>query len=135
MRPSELPIALLRSHHGMAASATAATTPAVRFARRAPSTPASRTPAIAPARATATQMYGDASPSGAVIVVRITGSGFHDGPWTVLRSRWAISRPQMIPANGSYVGAEGSSRLTNPSARLPTIVATGRDTRRPVLRA
>src|SRR4051812_20432086 len=65
----------------------------------------------------------------------ITGSGFHDGPWTVLRSRWAISSPQMIHAIGSYVGADGSSRLMNPSTRLPAMIATARDTGRPVPRA
>ena len=57
-------------------------------------------------------MYGDASPSGAVSVVTMTGSGFHDGPSTVLRSSCVISRPQMIHAHGSYVGADGSSRLS-----------------------
>jgi hypothetical protein len=39
--------------------------------------------------------------------VSSTGSGFHDGPSTVERSRWRISRPQMIHAHGSYVGANG----------------------------
>ena len=99
--PSELAIAPLRSHHGIAASATAATTPAVRFARRAASTPERTTAPIAPARASATGRFTDASPSGAVIVVTITGSGFHEGPWTVLRSRWAISRPHISHATGS----------------------------------
>jgi hypothetical protein len=91
--------------------------------------------AIAPALASATQICGDASPSGAVIVVTITGSGFHDGPPTVFKSSCAISRPQMTHAKGSYVGADGSSTLSNPSARLPAIIATGSDTKRPVARA
>ena len=45
-----------------------------------------------------------------------TGSGFHDGPSTVDRSRWTISRPQMIHAHGSYVGADGPSSDSAASA-------------------
>ena len=41
------------------------------------------------------------SPKNEKTVVKNTGSGFHDGPLTVLRSRWPISRPQMIHAHGS----------------------------------
>ena len=49
-----------------------------------------------------------------------TGSGFHDGPLTVSRSRCMISRPQMIQAHGSYVGAEGSSSVSAAIAKHAT---------------
>src|SRR3954469_7532819 len=56
-------------------------------------------------------------------VVSRTGSGFHDGPSTVERSRCRISRPQMIHAHGSYVGAEGTRNESAVSPR--TASATG----------
>ena len=59
------------------------------------------TPAIAPARATKSHMSGAAPPKSANGVVSKTGSGFHDGPWVVERSRCRISRPQMIQDSGS----------------------------------
>ena len=90
---------------------------------------------MAPARAVTSHRYGDASPSGAVSVVWMTGSGFHDGPSTVSRSRPTISRPQMIHAHGSYVGADGSSRLSAASTRLATTIATGSGSRSAVPRA
>ena len=34
-------------------------------------------------------------------VVKTIGNGFHDGPPSVTRSRWRISRPQRIHAHGS----------------------------------
>ena len=33
--------------------------------------------------------------------VNSIGNGFHDGPPSVTRSRWRISRPQRIQAQGS----------------------------------
>ena len=50
-------------------------------------------------------------------MVKMTGSGFHDGPVFVTRSRCAISRPQMIHAHGSYVGTDGSRRLSAASPK------------------
>jgi hypothetical protein len=61
----------------------------------------SATAAIAPARATTSQRSGAAEPKNEKTVVNITGSGFHDGPCAVTRSRCAISRPQMIHDQGS----------------------------------
>ena len=58
---------------------------------------------------------------GAKGVVSRTGSGFHDGPSTVDRSRWRISRPQMIHAHGSYVGEFGPSSV---SAAIPRQAST-----------
>src|SRR3954453_7365981 len=71
-----------------------------------------------PARATITHRAGAAaSPNSENGVVKKIGSGFHDGPSVVTRSRWAISRPQMIHAHGSYVGVEGVSNDSAASAR------------------
>ena len=55
-------------------------------------------------------------------MVKITGSGFHDGPVVVTRSPCRISLPQMIQAHGSYVGAEGSRSV---SAAIAKHAATG----------
>src|SRR3954465_8273993 len=58
-----------------------------------------------PARATSSHSTGAPwSPASENGVVKMTGSGFHDGPVMVERSRWATSRPQMIQPHGSYVG-------------------------------
>ena len=55
-----------------------------------------------PARATTSQRYGAAwSPKTENTVVKMIGSGFHDGPPVVTRSRCAISRPHRIQAHGS----------------------------------
>ena len=55
-----------------------------------------------PAREISSHRFGAASsPANEKTVVKNTGSGFHDGPLTVLRSRCAIWRPQMIHAHGS----------------------------------
>ena len=50
------------------------------------------------------------------------GNGFHDGPPSVTRSRWAISRPQRIHAHGSYVGVDGNSSVSADTARQPTMI-------------
>ena len=50
-------------------------------------------------------------------MVNRIGSGFQDGPPSVTRSRWAISWPQRIQAQGSYVGVEGTSRLIPASSQ------------------
>src|ERR1700754_2887941 len=77
---------------------------------------------IPPARAIASHASGaPSSPSRLNGVVKITGSGFHDGPVVVTRSPCRISRPQMIQAHGSYVGTLGSSRLSVASARQAAI--------------
>src|SRR3954452_17153912 len=74
-----------------------------------------------PARATVSHSSGaPSSPARLNGVVKITGSGFHDGPVLEIRSRWATSRPQMIHAHGSYVGTLGKSRLSAASARHPS---------------
>src|SRR5215213_7877034 len=52
--------------------------------------------------------------------VKKIGSGFHDGPPSVTRSKWAISRPHMIQAQGSYVGVEGVRRLKAATTRQAT---------------
>ena len=52
------------------------------------------------------------------------GSGFHDGPPSVTRSRWAISRPHRIHAHGSYVGVDGNSSVSADTARQPTMIKT-----------
>src|SRR5215218_3477164 len=71
-----------------------------------------------PARATVSHSSGaPSSPARLKGVVKMTGSGFHDGPVLVIRSRWATSRPQMIHAHGSYVGTLGSSKLRAASAK------------------
>ena len=56
----------------------------------------------APARAIQSHSIGARSaPRSENGVVNSTGSGFHDGPPSVTRSRCAISRPHMIHAHGS----------------------------------
>ena len=56
----------------------------------------------APARAITNHRAGAALlPNSAKGAVNSTGSGFHDGPPTVERSRWTTSRPQMIHDHGS----------------------------------
>ena len=56
----------------------------------------------APARATRSHSTGAvSSPNTEKTVVNTTGSGFHDGPPSVRRSRWAISLPHRIHAHGS----------------------------------
>ena len=113
--PSELPSDIVRTNCELITSATAAMKPAVtdatlhsRLASRAPSRNASdhREDRAARARRRAT---GPAprSPNSEKTVVNSTGSGFHDGPPVVCRSRWTISRPQTIQAHGSYVGVLG----------------------------
>ena len=53
-------------------------------------------------RATTIHSSGAAvSPVSASGVVKATGSGFHDGPATVERSAWRISRPQISQAVAS----------------------------------
>src|SRR5262245_45286574 len=84
------------------------------------------TPAIAAARATKSHRSGAAPPKSAQGVVSRTGSGFHDGPSAVERSRWRISRPQMIHASGSYVGADGKRKVSPASARTATTTRTTR---------
>ncbi len=59
------------------------------------------TAANAPARATTSHMSGAACPKGANRVVKMTGSGFQEGPPGVCSLKWTISRPQMIHAHGS----------------------------------
>ena len=59
------------------------------------------TAANAPARAITSHRSGSAWPNGANSVVKIIGSGFHDGPPVVCRLRCTISRPQTIHAHGS----------------------------------
>src|SRR5919198_971300 len=77
---------------------------------------------IPPARAIAIHASGaPLSPSRLNGVVNSTGSGFHDGPVVVTRSPCRISRPQMIHAHGSYVGADTVSSDTAPTARQPMI--------------
>src|SRR4051794_30986864 len=73
-------------------------------------------PASVPTRATKTHRSGARPPDSENGIVKSTGSGFQDGPSTVERSRWTISRPQMIHAQGSYVGADG---IRNDSAASP----------------
>jgi hypothetical protein len=58
-------------------------------------------PRIAPARATTSQRSGAASPNSENGTVKRIGSGFHDGPFVVTRSRWRISRPQISQDHGS----------------------------------
>ena len=99
--PSELASAALRTYQGATSSAAAAAKPAAGPPSRRPRRNANSTPAIAPARAATTQSAGAASPNKAKTVVSATGSGFHDGPKVVTRSRCTISRPQMIHAQGS----------------------------------
>jgi hypothetical protein len=55
----------------------------------------------APARATTSQRSGWALPNRPNTVVNSIGSGFHEGPPGVCRSRWTISRPQTNQAQGS----------------------------------
>ena len=93
-----------------------AATPAPADRAAPPSRKASITARIAPPRATTSHRSGAALPKIEKTVVKRTGSGFHDGPPVVCRSRWAISRPQMIQAHGSYVGVEGYSSENAPSA-------------------
>ena len=51
------------------------------------------------------------------------GNGFHDGPPSVTRSRWTISRPQRIHAHGSYVGVDGKSSVSAEMARQPAMMS------------
>src|SRR5215208_2128442 len=73
-----------------------------------------------PALATISHSWGAASPNSAHGVVNSHGSGFHDGPSVVTRSRWSVSRPQMIHAHGSYVGWSGPSSESAATARQPS---------------
>ena len=55
----------------------------------------------APARATISHRSGWALPNSANTVVNSIGSGFHDGPPAVCRSKWMISWPHTSHAHGS----------------------------------
>jgi len=57
---------------------------------------------------------GAASPNGANSVVKNTGSGFHDGPVSVLRSRWMILATPLDPRTTGR-----SSESTGRAARAP----------------
>src|SRR3954469_9029645 len=71
-----------------------------------------------PARATTSHRSGAAPvPITANGVVNRTGSGFHDGPAVVTRSRCTMSRPQISHAHGSYVGWDGPSSDSAASPR------------------
>ncbi len=99
--PSELPRQnVARSRRRAAARARRSRPPAGRRAAR-PSRYAIAIASMPPARAITSHRFGAASPKNEKTVVKNTGSGFHDGPLTVLRSRLPISRPQMIHAHGS----------------------------------
>ena len=100
--PSELPRKKLRMNSSARNSEPAAIRPATGPARRVPSRNAIAKARIPPARATTSQSSGaPSSPARLNGVVKITGSGFQDGPVVVIRSPWATSRPQMIHAHGS----------------------------------
>ena len=100
--PSELPRKKLRMNSSARKSEPAAITPATGPARRLPSRNAIANARIPPARAIHSHSSGaPSSPARLNGVVKITGSGFHDGPVVVTRSALAISRPQMIHAHGS----------------------------------
>ncbi len=107
--PSELPSAVLNSHHGDSAIAAVPATPAQRPPKCAAST---NTPASAsrpPARATISHSAGAAPPASANGVVNSTGNGFHDGPLEVSSAKCPLSRPHTIHAQGSKASAHGSS--------------------------
>src|SRR3954465_3422698 len=87
------------------------TTPAQRAAIRYANTTASS----APARTTTNQSPGaTSSPNSEKTVVKSTGSGFHEDPDIVSRSRGATSRPQMIHDHGSLPG--GDARISDSAA-------------------
>ena len=56
----------------------------------------------------ATTSHNSVPPKRANGAVKRTERGFHEGPVVVSRSRWTISRPQTIHAQGSYVGVESA---------------------------
>src|SRR3954468_5185264 len=87
---------------------TPATMPPTTPAQRAAIRYANTTASSAPARTTTSQSPGATlSPNSEKTVAKSTGSGFHDEPDMVSRSRWATSRPQMIHDHGSFPGGEG----------------------------
>ena len=55
----------------------------------------------APARAITSHRSGCALPNSANGTVNSIGSGFHEGPPAVCRSKWMISWPQTSHAHGS----------------------------------
>ena len=97
-----MPRAKLRMNSSASTSPAAAITPAGQPASRAASRYVKAKASRPPAWATTSHRFGaQSSPTSANGVVNSTGSGFHDGPVRVSRSRWRISRPQMIQAHGS----------------------------------
>ena len=78
------------------------TVPATRSrVRRQASLNTIATAITAPARATISHRSGCALPNSANTVVNSIGSGFHEGPPVVWRSRWMISWPHTSHAHGS----------------------------------
>ncbi len=93
--------------------------------RRRPSRKAITSDSSDPALAIHSHSDGARSaPSSEKGVVKSTGSGFHDGPPSVTRSRCVISLPHMIQAHGSYVGVDGNSSVSAATARQPTITGS-----------
>ena len=92
----------LRTSQGEQSRKSADSRPPAMPPRRAPRRKVTRRAPNEPARATRSHSEGAReSPSSEKGAVKSTGSGFHDGPLTVSRSRCMISRPQMIQAHGS----------------------------------
>src|SRR3954454_24389309 len=82
---------------------------------------ANATASSAPARTTTSHSPGATSwPNSENTVVNSTGSGFHDEPDIVSRSRCATSRPQMIHDHGSLPGGDGSISDSAASATQPS---------------
>src|SRR3954451_22677602 len=112
----------------------AAATPAGQPPKRLAIRNANRTASSPPARAVMTQSPGAASPNSDQTVVNSTGSGFHEDPAVVLRSRCATSLPHTIQDHESCVGTDGSSSDSAASAKQPATSSARVGTRRRLLR-
>jgi hypothetical protein len=80
------------------------------------------------------QSEGAASPKTDHTVVNRTGSGFHDEPADVSRSRCATSLPHTIHDHESCVGTDGSKSESAASAKQPATSSARVGTRRRLLR-
>ena len=87
--------------HGTGDHRRADAPPARRAATRNAKTTARRPPVRATTIHIAGGMRSSSTENGANSVVKITGSGFHDGPEVVSREKWASSRPHTSHAQGS----------------------------------
>jgi hypothetical protein len=97
-QPTERNVTTPNSESGWAArrNSSSAAPPATRPASRVPTRTSAARASRPPLRAIHSHSIGATDvPVQAYVASRRAGSGFHEDPTTVLRSRWRISRPQM----------------------------------------